>query len=161
MYVCMYVCMYIYIYIYIGPLLPREAPGAERELLLGGGLRQDREVLGKTTNGVGTNGVTASFLTGICWVPICQNLTKLVNLCTLFPNLSKSVTFAATPLVSTPFVRNPIRCEVPTPSVLGGQSTTIFKPHILRHHIGELPRYFENPEFAAERVWNCSKAAPR
>ena len=30
-------------------------------------------------------------------------------------------------------------CEVPTPSVFEGQSTIIFKPHILKHHISELP----------------------
>ena len=29
-------------------------------------------------------------------------------------------------------------CEVPTPSVFEGQSTAIFKPHILKHHIPEL-----------------------
>ena len=31
------------------------------------------------------------------------------------------------------------RCEVPTPSVVEGQSTIMFKPHILKHHIPELP----------------------
>ena len=43
------------------------------------------------------------FLTGTFWVRICQNLSKLH---TFFPNLSKSITSAATPLVSTPFVRS-------------------------------------------------------
>ena len=32
------------------------------------------------------------------------------------------------------------RCEVPTPSVVEGQSAIMFKPHILKHHIPELPR---------------------
>ena len=32
------------------------------------------------------------------------------------------------------------RCEVPTPSVVEGQSTIIVKPHILKHHILELPK---------------------
>ena len=32
-----------------------------------------------------------------------------------------------------------LRCEVTTPSVVEGQSITIFKPRILKHHIPELP----------------------
>ena len=31
------------------------------------------------------------------------------------------------------------RCEVPTPSAVEGQSTVVFEPHILQHHIPELP----------------------
>ena len=31
------------------------------------------------------------------------------------------------------------RCEVPTLSVAEGQSAIMFKPHILKHHIPELP----------------------
>ena len=31
-------------------------------------------------------------------------------------------------------------CEVPTPSAAEGQQSIIFKPHILKHHIPELPR---------------------
>ena len=32
------------------------------------------------------------------------------------------------------------RCEVPAPSVVEGQQTTIFKSSILKHHIPELPK---------------------
>ena len=35
-------------------------------------------------------------------------------------------------------------CEVPTPSVFVGQSTIMFKPHILKHHIPELPTDFRD-----------------
>ena len=33
-----------------------------------------------------------------------------------------------------------LRREVPTPSVFEGQSTIMFKSHILKHHIPELPK---------------------
>ena len=36
------------------------------------------------------------------------------------------------------------RCEAPTPSVVEGQSTIMFKPHILKHHIPELPNMLHN-----------------
>ena len=39
----------------------------------------------------------------------------------------------------TPLTPIRFRCEVPTPSVVEGQQTIIFKPHILKHHIPELP----------------------
>ena len=60
------------------------------------------------TNGVSTNGGTAMFmfLTGTFGdqsVKVFQNLSILR---TFFPYLSKLVTFAATPLVLTPFVRS-------------------------------------------------------
>ena len=46
------------------------------------------------------------FLTeGLLWVPICQNLSRSR---TSSPNLSRVVTFAATPLALTPFVREHI-----------------------------------------------------
>ena len=32
-------------------------------------------------------------------------------------------------------------CEVPTPSVVEGQYTTMFKPHIIKHRIPALPRF--------------------
>ena len=60
----------------------------------------------KGTNGVSTNGVTANFMffdRGTFWVPVCQNRSIVHN---FFPNLSKFVTFAATPLVSTPLFRD-------------------------------------------------------
>ena len=31
------------------------------------------------------------------------------------------------------------RCEVPICSIAEGQQTIVFKPHILKHHIPELP----------------------
>ena len=34
------------------------------------------------------------------------------------------------------------RCEVPTPSVLRVNDMLLFKPHILKHHIPELPTNF-------------------
>ena len=40
------------------------------------------------------------------------------------------------------------RCEVPTPSLVEGQSTIMFKPHVLEHHIPELPNtdsYAQSP----------------
>ena len=46
-------------------------------------------------------------------------------------------------LLSKPPHHLSFRCEVPTPSVSEGQSTTttiIVKPHILKHHIPELPK---------------------
>ena len=43
------------------------------------------------------------------------------------------------------------RCEVPTPSVVEGQSTIIFKPHILKHHIPELPNIRESRILAPVR----------
>ena len=38
-----------------------------------------------------------------------------------------------------PLAHISFRCEVPTPSVVEGQSTVMFKPRILKHHIPELP----------------------
>ena len=38
-----------------------------------------------------------------------------------------------------PITHISFRYEVPTPSVFEGQSTIIFKPHILKHQIPELP----------------------
>ena len=38
-----------------------------------------------------------------------------------------------------PLIHISCRCEVRTPSVVEGQSTIIFKSHILEHHIPELP----------------------
>ena len=38
-----------------------------------------------------------------------------------------------------PLTHISFRCEVPTPSVVEGQSNIMFKPHILKHHIPELP----------------------
>ena len=63
----------------------------------------------RDTNGASTNEATANFMffdRGTFCAPICQHLSKSVDLRTLFRNLSKLVTFAATPLVSTPLVRN-------------------------------------------------------
>ena len=38
-----------------------------------------------------------------------------------------------------PLTHMSFRCEVPTPSVVEGQQYIGFKPHILKHHIPELP----------------------
>ena len=42
-------------------------------------------------------------------------------------------------LYSRPLTHISFRCEVPTPSIVEGRSTTIVEPHILKHHIPELP----------------------
>ena len=70
----------------------------------------EAEVRRKGTDGVSTNGVTANrvcFLTegvfGDQSVNICQHLSSLR---TFFLNLSKTITFAGTRLVLTPFVRD-------------------------------------------------------
>ena len=63
----------------------------------------------KGTNGVSTNGITANlfFDRGTFWVlPIIYFYLPKVPGRTFFPNLSKLITFAAAPLVLTPFVRN-------------------------------------------------------
>ena len=72
-------------------------------------IASDRRIQ-KGTNGVSTNGVTANFMffdrgtfLGYQSVNICQSLSFLH---TIFPNLSKIITSAATPLVLTPFVRS-------------------------------------------------------
>ena len=44
-------------------------------------------------------------------------------------------------IVLKPLTHIRFRCEVPTPSVFEGQSTIMFKPHILKHRIPELPRH--------------------
>ena len=100
--------MYIYIYTYIGGRERREGPvqggGA------GGGRRAHRAGHRKGTNGVSTNGVTANsvFLDrGTFWVlPLTTLVFAKVPGRTFSPNLSKLITFAAAPLVLTPFVRN-------------------------------------------------------
>ena len=38
-----------------------------------------------------------------------------------------------------PLTHISVRCEVPAPSVFERQSTIMFKPHILKHYIPELP----------------------
>ena len=74
----------------------------------------------KGTNGVSTNGATAFvcfFDRGTIWVPICQHLSTSVNICQhlstsvnfancFSPIWQNCITFAATPCVSTPFVRS-------------------------------------------------------
>ena len=40
-----------------------------------------------------------------------------------------------------PLIHSSFRCDVPTPSVVEGQSTIIIQPHILKHHIPELPNH--------------------
>ena len=41
--------------------------------------------------------------------------------------------------ISPPLTHISFRCEVPTPSVDEGQPTIIFKPHVLKHRVPELP----------------------
>ena len=67
------------------------------------------------TNGVSTDGVTANFMLYIYiytfWVLPLTYLTIIfpkVPGRTFFPNLSKLITFAAAPLMLTPFVRNQV-----------------------------------------------------
>ena len=67
------------------------------------------------TNGVGTNGVTANFmcfdrLLGYSRLPTF--IFPKVPGRTFFPNQSKCITFAATPLVLTPFVRNQMAISI-------------------------------------------------
>ena len=66
----------------------------------------------KGTNGVSTNGVTANFMffeRGTFWVlPLIYCYLPKSAGAFLFPNLSKFITFAAAPVVLTPFVRNQI-----------------------------------------------------
>ena len=68
------------------------------------------EELGKGQNGVSANGVAANsmcFGRGTFWVlPFTYFIFPKVPGRTFFPNPSKVITFAAAPLVSTPFVRN-------------------------------------------------------
>ena len=46
------------------------------------------------------------------------------------------------PLTSfEPLAHISVGCEVPTPSVVESQHTIMFKPHILKHHIPELPTH--------------------
>ena len=60
----------------------------------------------KGTNGVSTNGVTAMFMVFDRHL-LGTNLPKSVkHVRTFFPNLTKLINCAATPLVLTPFVRN-------------------------------------------------------
>ena len=40
-----------------------------------------------------------------------------------------------------PLTHISFRCEVPTPSVFEGRWTIMIKPHILKHHIPELPSF--------------------
>ena len=64
----------------------------------------------KGANGVSTDGVTVIcvfFDGGTFWLPMLTYLVfPKVPGRTFFPNLSKFITFAAAPLVLTPFVRN-------------------------------------------------------
>ena len=39
-----------------------------------------------------------------------------------------------------PLIHISFRCEVPRLPFVEGQSSTMFKPHILKHHIPELPQ---------------------
>ena len=72
--------------------------------------RKARQALGKGTNGVSTNGVTAFFLfltRGTFWVlPLSYFYLPKSARAYFFPNLSKIITFAAALLVLTLFVRN-------------------------------------------------------
>ena len=66
--------------------------------------------MGEGQNGVGTNGVTADFMFFDRGTFRVLRLTYFYlpksARAHLFPNLSKFITFAAAPLVLTPFVRN-------------------------------------------------------
>ena len=121
-YICMYVCMYVCIYslsqhsnhfeselVYTHPYLPR-----------------------KGTHGVSTHGVTASFifLTGTCWVlPLTYVLSSQKCQGVPFsPNLSKLVTFAAAPFVSTPFVRNQLPIGKKQDALFGAKPFFLSKP---------------------------------
>ena len=71
----------------------------------------DEQDLGKGADGVGTHGVTANLMLldrgTFGGLPSTYfYITPRVPGRTSFPNLSKSITFAAAPLVLTPFVRN-------------------------------------------------------
>ena len=72
--------------------------------------RGDVRTVRKGTNRVSTNGVTANFMfcdRGTFGVlPLTYLIFTKVSGRTFFPNLSKGITFAAAPLVLTPFVRN-------------------------------------------------------
>ena len=45
--------------------------------------------------------------------------------------------------ISKPLTHISYRCEVPTPSVVEDQSTIMLNPHILKHHIPEIPIYLQ------------------
>ena len=93
----------------------------------------EREKRGQHQSLIGSLRISCLFDRGTFGVPICQHLSTSVNICqhlstsvnfcqhlstsvnicqhlsivrTFFPNLSEFITFAATPLVLTPFVRN-------------------------------------------------------
>ena len=71
------------------------------------GLRRSA-TLGKGTSRVGANGVSANFMSfdrGTFWVLPTFILTKVPGR-TFFPNLSKSITCAAAPLVLTLLIRS-------------------------------------------------------
>ena len=116
----------------------------------------------KGTDGVDTNGVTAIFmfstegLVGYQSVKICQHLSILR---TFFPNLSKLIAFAATPLVLTPFVRNQIipHCHDSTTSqeyyVSCALPATEHATDNPLEHTTENPRLFLRCRFLVCSIW--------
>ena len=112
--------IYIYIYIYthisiyvlipaqVGPSLARASMLLPRSVGFAGWLVADS--FRKGTNGVSTNGVTANLMfldRGSFWgLPLTYFYLPKSARAYLFSNRSKFMTFAAAPLVLTPFVRN-------------------------------------------------------
>ena len=84
-----------------GGLRPAEPVGKK--------VRKSQHIFGKGQNGVSINGVTANFMLfdrGTFWsLPFTYYLPKSAR-AYLFPQSVKFITFAAAPLVLTPFVRN-------------------------------------------------------
>ena len=99
-----YLSLSIYLYLYLSIYLSIGQPE---------GSLAWREVFGKGQMGSALMGSLHFFLMffdrGTVWVPICQNLSTPVNICQFgvpFSQSVKFITFAATPLMLTPFVRN-------------------------------------------------------
>ena len=124
LYIYIYICVYIYIYIYTYTFLQglqRADHQGQREL----GLQGSRDVedlhearmqgdsaagLGKGQIGsalMGSLQICCFFDRGTFWVlPLTYFYLPQSSRAYLFSNLSKFITFAAAPLVLTPFVRN-------------------------------------------------------
>ena len=109
-------CIYIYIYIYkLARASAATSPAARivgtTHELARGPAACDGMVLGEGQMGVGTNWVAANFMLltegFFCVLPLTYfYLPKSARACLFPPKLSKIATFAAAPLLLTPFVRN-------------------------------------------------------
>ena len=51
-----------------------------------------------------------------------------------------------------PFTHISFRCDVPIPSLVKGQPTIMFKPHILKHHIPELSKAADEKQ-SKRKAW--------